>query len=124
MRGEKLVDAWVEHAIYTYYEPEWEKLIQKAVWKELKVKEQLDENLSVRLEFFLTKNRYESRLDLDNMIKTVIDSLNADEHEERTEYPIYDDSWVMNIEATKIASEEKDNFHKEKTHIEIWKWNH
>jgi Holliday junction resolvase RusA-like endonuclease len=123
MRGEKLLDVYVMHRIFTYYEPEWEKLMQEAIWKQLKVKRQLDMNMSVRLEFFLTKNRYdEGKLDLDNMIKTVIDSLNANENDARTQYPIYDDSWISNIEATKISTEEQD-LDKEKMHVEIWKWN-
>ncbi len=121
MRGKKLVDVCVVHDICTDYNPEWAKLMQEAVWKQLKGKEQLDVSLQIRLEFFLTKSRYEGKMDVDNMIKTVIDSLNANEHDDRTEYPIYDDCWIENIEATKIPTEEPD-FRKEKTHIEIWEW--
>lgn len=120
MRGKKLVDACVVHEICTDYNPEWAKLMQEAVWKQLEGEEQLDVSLSIRLEFLLTKRRYEGKMDLDNMVKKgVIDSLSASEHDERTEYPIYDDCWIENVEATKIPTDESD-FRKEKTHIEIW----
>lgn len=81
MRGEKSVDIWVVHEIFSYYDPEWEKLMLEAVWKGLKTKEQLQESLSIRLEFFMTKNRYEAlgMYDLDNMVETVIDGLNANQ---------------------------------------------
>jgi Holliday junction resolvase RusA-like endonuclease len=83
MRGKKLVDVSVEHEIGTInnFDPEWEKLMLEAVWKGLEVKEQLEESLSIRLEFFLTKNRYEAlgMYDLDNMVKAVIDYLNANQ---------------------------------------------
>jgi Holliday junction resolvase RusA-like endonuclease len=126
MRGKQLVDVYVEHEIGTINNPlypEWEKLILETVWKGLKAKKQLEESLSIRLEFFMTKNRYEAlgSHDLDNMVKVVIDSLNSDQGR-KPDHPIYDDSYVINIEATKAPTDEKD-FHKEKTHIEIWEWN-
>jgi len=124
MRGKKLVDVYVEHKIGTTnnWDSEWEKRMLEAVWKGLKVKEQLQESLSIKLEFFLTKNRYEAEgmYDLDNMVKAVIDNLNANRglKPRPSEFPIYDDSYIINIEATKMPTESE-----EKTHIEIWEWN-
>jgi Holliday junction resolvase RusA-like endonuclease len=112
MRGRKLVDVCVPE-VWTYYNGEWEKRIWAEVKKQLK--EQVDEKLSVKLEFFLRKNRYESKNDVDNMIKTVFDILASEQH--RPEYPIYDDYLIYNVEATKIPTEGD-----EKTHIQIWEW--
>jgi len=124
MCGKKLLDVEVVHRIYSGYNFDWEKAMLREVNK--KPRKQLRGiNLSVKLEFFLAKEHYECVCDLDNIIKTVIESLSSNEgHKPRAnEYLMYDDSWIDNIEATKIPTEESD-FGKEKTHIEICEWVH
>ncbi len=114
MRGRKLVDTWV-NGVKSYWTPEWGDSILKEVLQQMK--EQIDRSISVRLEFFLRKNRYESVIDIDNMVKTVFDILGGELSQKR-DHPISDDCWIDNIEATKIPTEGD-----EKTHIEIWEWN-
>lgn len=107
MRGRKIVDVCVPE-VWSYPTGKWEDLIQKEVSHQ--VKEQVDKRLSVKLEFFLRKNRL--RLDIDNIMKVTFNSLY-----QGPTYLIVDDYLIDNVEATKILTEDN-----EKTHIQIWEW--
>jgi Holliday junction resolvase RusA-like endonuclease len=109
-----LVDVCVDGRIYSInsYNSEWASKIKKKV--SAQVKKRVDMNLFVKLEFFMSKDH---DLDIDNMIKAVFDILHRPEP-----YPIENDSLICKVEATKILTDETD-FQKEKTHIEIRKWN-
>jgi Holliday junction resolvase RusA-like endonuclease len=114
MSEEPLVDVWIDNRIYSINsnDPEWNSKIKKKVSEQ--VKKALNMDLYVKLELFLTKGH---DLDIDNIIKAVFDILHRPEP-----YPIETDALICKVEATKIFTDETD-FQKEKTHIEIWKWN-
>jgi Holliday junction resolvase RusA-like endonuclease len=120
MRGKKLVDVCVNGVPKSQWAnkglSQWQDSILEKVSHQ--VKEEIEERVSVKLEFFLEKSRYETpnQNDTDNFIKPVFDALSIVSIGQKA--VILNDYLIDDIKATKIPTD-----NEEKTHIQIWKWN-
>jgi Holliday junction resolvase RusA-like endonuclease len=111
MRGRKIIDTIVVGRVSVWanppYESQWKNKIVEKVKPLVKAPAR---ECSLKLEFYIPRERLRTGNDVDNLAKPVMDALKA-------AHVILDDPYVFNLEVTKFPVVDV-----EKMHIELWEW--
>ena len=107
MRGERLVDVWVQGVPRQSASVDFARALQDAMASPTRDRIVAPNTVSVKIEFYMPNVL---SCDIDNLCAVILNAL------ARARNIIYDDNLVANLEATKIPAAE------EKTHIQLWKW--
>ena len=114
MRGERLVDVWVQGVPRQSASVDFARALQDAMASPTRDQIVAPNTVSVKIEFYMPNVL---SCDIDNLCAVILNALyQVSERENWDANIIYDDNLVANLEATKIPAAE------EKTHIQLWKW--